>query len=123
MAKTTVKYNVWDNHLKVMHYDAHLKDDFVTMLSNPKRYIALQHTGMKDKNKKNIVQGDIIKSGNGLLWEVKHGQFKYVLNHFPCVGWYLHTELCDYPLYVPQQKTMDEIVGNIYQNPEKINAD
>lgn len=77
-----------------------------------------QFTGLFDKNGNEIYEGDIIKSGNGRIWEVKFGQYVSTIpNSARACGWYItgDTAVLDYGT-----GENDEVVGNIYQNPELI---
>jgi uncharacterized phage protein (TIGR01671 family) len=68
-------------------------------------YILMQYTGLKDKNGKEIYEGDIVKTrkgGHKIIVEFIRGKFE----PFDDSGEYGHfAEEC-------------EVIGNIYENPE-----
>jgi len=69
-----------------------------------------QYIGRKDKNKKEIYEGDIV-SGNK---EVIFGECVFE-NYFAVNGWTLK----DYEENFTQKETSQiEVIGNIYENPE-----
>ena len=82
-------------------------------------YILMQFTGLKDKNRKEIYEGDIVKQypGFGCEWSDRIGIVKYEYASFWLeiiknrMGFILDNHDCQF-----------EIIGNIYENPELIKA-
>ena len=76
-------------------------------------YILMQYTGLKDKNGKEIYEGDIISFGDskGVVF-YKHAKFKVKYRYYNC---YCFDALSDV-LYFNKV----EIIGNIYENEEII---
>lgn len=81
--------------------------------------ILMQSTGLKDKNGKEIFEGDIIKNGEAVV-DVK--------NH-PTLGFYTtpngverffgdNTSIRDFNNDVEDFSDVTEIIGNVYENPE-----
>lgn len=80
-------------------------DDFLDQLENGE-LICEQYTGLKDKNGKEIYEGDIVKAGGRIYevaWLEKDG------------GWFCFTE-DDY--HTPLYHLEAEVIGNIHENPE-----
>ena len=116
----TLKYRAWDSAKKEMFKDTFAitesgqvvvaEQKFVT--SSPDyvfvdHLVIMQSTGLKDKNGKEIFEGDVVKC-NGLLGTIE--SFKAM--------W-----ICSFVKYNNYQKVgffaqEIEVVGNIYENPE-----
>ena len=123
-----IKFRAWDKKEKLLHtgidwLDIGLDGKIYNMqisegLEETERYILMQYTGLKDKNGKEIYEGDILfskKSWYGcdmeyvVFWHNKEACFfldnkKYM--EFPM------------PLSVSNPDGCGEVIGNIYENPE-----
>ncbi|MCM3241303.1 YopX family protein [Cytobacillus oceanisediminis] len=73
----------------------------------------MQYTGLKDKNGKEIFEGDIVERNVLAFGEVRTfiGQVKM----FEC-AWWIDTESAAVPLWDEMHEL--KIIGNIYENPE-----
>ncbi len=86
----------------------------------------LQYTGLKDKNSKEIFEGDIVKTIYDTVGEITFEECPgYIAKdkHFygsPIYGWSIK-EKCNYPHKEYNHRgfnTVREVIGNIYSNPE-----
>lgn len=79
----------------------------------------MQSTGLKDKNYKEIFEGDIITNGTSIVDVKSH----------PTLGFYTvvngeerffgsNTSIKDFENDVEEFSSVTEIIGNIYENPE-----
>ena len=78
-----------------------------------KRKILMEFTGRRDKSKNDIYEGDGVKTGNGRIWDVRMGEYKYIGDSYSSYGWYLEGGNCQYPLINCEKL---EVVGHIHQN-------
>lgn len=77
----------------------------------PARYIFEQYTGLKDKNGKEIYEGDIVKGDMG-VFEVKWYDLVAQFMFRPNMSMKYH------PPFTSTQLVVMEVIGNIHENPE-----
>ena len=85
------------------------------------KIILQQFTGIKDRNGKEIYEGDLIKHGDddGVYYEVFYhdDQGRFCLNR-------THYQGSRCGCYIPEiTSIVNEVIGNIYKNPELLKGD
>ncbi len=75
-----------------------------------KRFILMQYTGLKDKNGKEIYEGDIMATPNGHKGVVTYDECQYILASSK--GEY------ENDMFYKVKNHGAEVIGNIYENPE-----
>ena len=119
------KFRAWDNWRKRMSVvdriyidteGVRLYDDFGEYWRDFRDVKLMQSTGLKDKNGKEIFKGDIVKMAKDVYSEptyyevVRHrgGAYRLESKQHGCELWLRHTDC--------------EVVGNVYENQELLNA-
>lgn len=103
-----IKFRAWDKDLKKMYYDVLHNIGF--------NGIVMQYTGLKDKNGKEIYEGDIVR----LFGTEKPCSVVFQDGMFVVKAPYHKEEWFDLNMFEHDERviTLYEVIGNIYENPE-----
>nr|DAS92262.1 MAG TPA: YopX protein [Caudoviricetes sp.] len=123
MERTMIpRFRAWDKEYKEMvQVDALVFDEQIikatykngnVVKEDLKNYVLMQSTGLRDKDGKEIFEGDIVKMAKNVYSEltyyevVRHrgGAYRLESKRYGCELWLRHTDC--------------EIAGNIWENPE-----
>lgn len=128
-----IKFRAWDIDNKEMFYNAEATYDdrcdgrgcddqsFVDVLEDSERYIVEQYTGLKDKNGKEIYEGDILNCEDA-WWNAAgptHHESPIIVvewNKYHCGFDPFADYDCDCGVYIEGQQV--EVIGNIHEDPE-----
>ena len=111
-----IRLRAWDKKTKSMFNNAYVDLNYGKLeLQMVKDAILLQYTGLKDKNGKEIYEGDLVKDRKGEKWIIEWCDQE--------VGWrlyktFIYKNTTDVPSVVDFLDI--EVIGNIYENPELV---
>ena len=117
-----IKFRFWNGYeikpVRAINFNSDFYEDDHSHISDvediEKSPFLMQYTGLKDKNGKEIYEGDIVKLSNG-----KVSQISYVYD-----GWWFDGYDND---IIWEDRKNDfrhiEVIGNIYENPELLKSD
>jgi len=106
--KRIIKFRAWDAEMKIMSHD--IQNNLGFYLGH--NYTIMQYTGMKDKNRKEIYEGDIVE------YKGREGIKSYIVKYEYCGFSFVEVGHENCSAAFPTDKS--KIVGNIYENPELI---
>jgi len=114
MKNREIKFRAWDSKLKVwMTFPKTMFNEntepILRLSVEDKDVHLMQYTGLKDKNGKEIWEGDIVKTHDGRIVEMKFGR-----HEFNYIGFYLNDEYCSNMGMAWHW----EIIGNIHENTD-----
>jgi len=144
----TIKFRAWDNKNKkwitevpylesllddtngsVSHHDVDEEMGLYFYPNNPMggtfgdRIIYQQLTGLKDKDNRDVYEGDILKVKSYDGWGDKDGFFyNSAVFYSEQLGRFLHANRPELRCGHGFARTLFEVVGNIFENPELINS-
>lgn len=130
-----IKFRAWDKEEKKMYFDVQNNYDNIREQTcfQDNNLELMQFTGLKDKNGKEIYEGDILMYKNNM--SVKNPGIPFDSYHKVCFGEYDFGEYEDqedgYGWYIqdidvendgssltPMSSDLYEVIGNINENPE-----
>ena len=130
-----IKFRVWDKSSSQMSietislsdwgdYLIDFKDGAVDVAAD---YVVwLQYTGLKDKNGMEIYEGDVIRvkhdDGRYDIGNIVYGSKGAFCLHLPNVGTGIKTPLLNYIHGIMFAEFDFEVIGNIYEHPELLEA-
>lgn len=114
--KKEQKMDNYIDHISWLEDELYCIGDGITYMVSAEDLELMQSTGLKDKNGKEIFEGDIVKMAKDVYSEptyyevVRHrgGAYRLESKQHGCELWLRHTDC--------------EVVGNIYENKELLDA-
>lgn len=116
------KFRAWDKETKTMNGMAEIyrnRNQEIELHPRDDEIILMQSTGLRDKNGKEIFEGDIITNGKAVVDVKNHPTlgFYIVVNDVECF-YGSSISIKDFENDVEEFMSVTEILGNIYENPE-----
>lgn len=124
------RFRAWDKEFKEMvQVDALVFDEQIikatykngnVVKDDLKNYVFMQSTGLKDKNGKEIFEGDILTNGKRTGVVNKHLTLGFYMNDTRGDNWWFGSDvdLAEFEDFTREVARKIETLGNIHENPE-----
>ncbi len=120
-----IKFRAWDkiskpNRMKTW-VQLQAQYNNISQVFNSEGFELMQYTGLKDKHGKEIYEGDLCKSYNGYIQEViwRDNSWMYKMEVNKTYQGEAYVEIVYSSMGDTSHRNFgDEIIGNIYENPE-----
>lgn len=126
------RYRAWDKEFKEMvQVDALVFEEQIVKATykngnvvkeDLKNYVLMQSTGLKDKNGKEIFEGDILTTGKRTGVVKNHRTLGFYVNDARGDNWWFGSDvdLAEFEDFTRDVARKIGILGNIYTNPELV---
>lgn len=126
------RYRAWDKEFKEMvQVDALVFEEQIIKVTykngnvvkeDLKNYVLMQSTGLKDKNGKEIFEGDILTTGKRTGVVKNHRTLGFYINDARGDNWWFGSDvdLAEFEDFTRDVARKIGILGNIYTNPELV---
>lgn len=127
-----LRFRAWDKKFKEMvQVDALVFDEQLikatykngnVVKEDLKNYVLMQSTGLKDKNGKEIFEGDILTTGKRTGVVKNHRTLGFYINDARGDNWWFGSvvDLAEFEDFTRDVARKIGILGNIYTNPELV---
>lgn len=125
--KRIIKFRVFDKTKKEMHKVISIwrfsEEEYITVPDGDSvrtlfnNFQLMQFTGLKDKNGKEIYEGDYDNEGNMIKWCVRCSGWEFAQLDIPTKDVVIKCHRCDGNFFIEDHINSFEVIGNIYENP------
>ena len=121
------KYRAWDKETKTMNGMAEIyrnRNQEIELRPRDENIILMQSTGLKDKNGKEIFEGDIIRYNIDVVDIKRHQTLGFYTVLDGREGFFGNgMSIDDFEEDAKEFSKTAEIIGNIYENPELLEVE
>lgn len=111
--------NMWfqDSRIEELELNDAVMNDYITV--SPDEIELMQSTGLKDKNGKEIFEGDILTNGIDVMSIKRHDTLGFYIDFKGKIDFIADgADLEEFEEDAKEIADIIEIIGNIYENPE-----